>query len=100
MASFRQERSGIDRISLFESVYKDTLPVGEVKLTNDELVEKVQGPQSTVHSKDIKVLKALSRTTLLAIHAADEAIRQAGLGDLRKWRTGLISGTTVGGMDK
>jgi 3-oxoacyl-(acyl-carrier-protein) synthase len=100
MASFRQERTGIGRITLFESFYKDTLPVGEVKLSNVELAEKVHGPQSMVHSRGVKALKSLPRTALLAIHAADEAIRQSGLGDLRKWRTGLISGTTVGGMDK
>lgn len=101
MESFRQERSGIGRISLFETSYKDTLPVGEVKLSNAELAGKVHSPQSTVDGRKANAVTAsLPRTALLAIHAADEAIRQAGLGDLKKWRTGLISGTTVGGMDR
>ena len=36
---------------------------------------------------------------MLGIHAAREAVKNSGI-DLKKWRTGLISATTVGGMDK
>jgi 3-oxoacyl-[acyl-carrier-protein] synthase-1 len=36
---------------------------------------------------------------LLGIQAAREALADAGI-DLKRWRTGLISATTVGGMDK
>lgn len=85
--SFRSHTSGIGRMSLFESVYKDELPVGEVKLTNDQLAERID------------VQPVFTRTGLLGIYAAREAVKQAGV-DLKKWRTGLISATTVGGMDK
>ncbi|MBA4054242.1 MAG: beta-ketoacyl-[acyl-carrier-protein] synthase family protein, partial [Marivirga sp.] len=85
--SFRSHTSGIGKISIFESVYENELPVGEVKLTNEQL------------SKKLKIQSPLTRTGLLGIHAAREAVKHAGI-DLKKWRTGMISATTVGGMDK
>ena len=36
---------------------------------------------------------------MLGIHAAREAVSNAGI-DLTKWRSGLVSATTVGGMDR
>ncbi|MFZ6011540.1 MAG: beta-ketoacyl-[acyl-carrier-protein] synthase family protein [Bacteroidota bacterium] len=86
--SFRQERSGIGNISFFETVHKSTLPVGEVKLSNADLLQRT-GLQ-----------KNITRTALLGTHAALEAVKHAGIGDLNQWRTGLISATTVGGMDR
>jgi 3-oxoacyl-(acyl-carrier-protein) synthase len=87
MHSFRQHTSGIGDITLFDSVYRGVLPVGEVKLTNEALAQKLGLPIYT------------SRTALLALQAAREAVTHAGI-DLKKWRTGLISATTVGGMDR
>ena len=87
LKSFQDHASGIGRLSLFDSIYKDSLPVGEVKLSNDELADRLSKPTS------------ITRTALLAIHAARESVRSSGI-DVRKWRTGLISATTVGGMDK
>lgn len=84
--SFRNESSGIGKVTLFESVYQDTLPVGEVKMSNEELSRKLK-------------VEPLTRTALLGIHAAREAVANSGI-DLKKWRTGLISATTVGGMDR
>ncbi len=84
--SFRNESSGIGKVTLFESVYQDTLPVGEVKMSNEELSRKLK-------------VNPLARTALLGIHAAREAVGNSGI-DLKKWRTGLISATTVGGMDR
>jgi 3-oxoacyl-(acyl-carrier-protein) synthase len=86
--SFAQHRSGIGPITLFDTVHKGILPVGEVKLTNEELAEKV-GVKST-----------LTRTALLGIIAAREALKNSGLQSLKNFRVGLISATTVGGMDK
>lgn len=86
--SFRSEKSGIGPITLFESIHQGKLPVGEVKLSNQQLAERCG------------VSADIPRAALLAIHAAKEAISDARLRDLKKWRMGLISGTTVGGMDK
>jgi 3-oxoacyl-(acyl-carrier-protein) synthase len=86
--SFRSEKSGIGPITLFDSIHQGKLPVGEVKLSNQQLAERCN------------VSAEIPRAALLAIHAAKEAIDHSQLHDLKKWRIGLISGTTVGGMDK
>jgi 3-oxoacyl-(acyl-carrier-protein) synthase len=88
LASFQQQKSGIGDITLFESIHTGKLPVGEVKLTNEQLAERC------------KVSAEIPRAALLGIHAAAEAVKNSGIKSLGKWRTGLISGTTVGGMDK
>ena len=87
LQSFRNHTSGIGQITLFDSIYRDKLPVGEVKLSNELLGEK------------LAQRRHITRTALLGIHAAREAVANAGI-DLKRWRTGLISATTVGGMDK
>ena len=85
--SLKSESSGIGDITLFETSHSGKLPVGEVNISNKALAEK------------LSLRPYVTRTALLGIHAAREAVRNAGL-DIRKWRTGLISATTVGGMDK
>lgn len=85
--SFRHQRSGIGRLTLFDSVYADSLPVGQVPFTNFELAER------------LGVDRDWSRTTLLGLHAAREALTVSGILPT-EWRTGLISATTVGGMDR
>jgi 3-oxoacyl-(acyl-carrier-protein) synthase len=87
LRSFHTHTSGIGPLTLFDSIYSDVLPVGEVKLTNEAL------------SQTFSLSPTLTRTALLGITAAREATLDADI-DLKKWRTGLISGTTVGGMDK
>lgn len=86
--SFQHEVSGIGNITLFDSIYKNEFPVGEVKLSDYEL------------AVSINCKSDLTRTALLGIHAALDARRHAGIQSWDRWRTGLISATTVGGMDK
>jgi 3-oxoacyl-(acyl-carrier-protein) synthase len=74
-------------LTLFDSVHQGILPVGEVKMSNSMLAEKLSLPTNLI------------RTALLGIHAAREAVNNSGI-DIKKWRTGLLSATTVGGMDK
>lgn len=87
LESLRTSTAGIGPLTLFDSVHQGVLPVGEVKLSNAILAEKLS---LTTH---------LPRTAMLGIHAAREAVTNSSI-DLKKWRTGLISATTVGGMDK
>ena len=87
LKSFKNHSSGIGKVSLFDTIYKDTLPVGEVKIPNSQLADS------------LSVNSNLSRTALLGIHAAREAVAASRI-NVSKWRTGLISATTVGGMDK
>jgi 3-oxoacyl-[acyl-carrier-protein] synthase-1 len=86
LRAFQSKASGIDHISLLDTVHKGVLPVGEVKLSNEELSDRMRQ-------------KRITRTALLGIQAASEALTNASLGDLSKYKTGLISATTVGGMD-
>ena len=80
--------TGISFPRYLDTVHKDSLVAGEVKLSNESLAAKAG-------SKD----KQLSRTALLGMIAAREALEMADLGgDLPRF-IGLINGTSVGGMD-
>lgn len=81
--------SGLGGLSLFDSIYKDQIQVGEVKLTDKELEESLQ----------MDLNDNYTRTTLLGIYAAKQAVENASIEDINDCRTGLISSTSVGGMD-
>jgi 3-oxoacyl-[acyl-carrier-protein] synthase-1 len=87
LQSFRQSKSGISHITILPTIHAGTLPAGEIKLTNEQLAELAQLPPS------------VSRTGLLSIIAAREALNDADIPELNKWRVGFISANTVGGMD-
>ena len=77
--------SGIGKIKYLDTLHKDTFVVGEVKMSNAELVSKAG-------------VGNYNRTTLLAYLAIKEAMLNAGLTNLTDARTGLVSSTTVGGI--
>lgn len=85
--SLRNSRTGIARTTILPTVHADTLPTGEVKFTNEEL--------ATMAGLDASV----SRTGLLSMIAAREALNDAQIPNLDKLRVGFISANTVGGMD-
>jgi len=80
---------GINRLNDFPSKYVSEMPFGAVSLSNDALKQTLQINNDSV-----------SRTTLLATHALEDAIRDAGLSneELTSNHTALIGATTVGGM--
>ncbi|SKB86091.1 3-oxoacyl-[acyl-carrier-protein] synthase-1 [Sphingobacterium nematocida] len=88
--SLGKSQSGISRLDNFATIHRDHVLVGEIKLSNSELEDQI-GLQKG-HS--------VTRTGMLGILAAREAVGQARLqiGD-SSIRTGLISATSVGGMD-
>jgi len=90
--SLAREKSGLQPLSLFESKYKNRMPVGEVKAASSDLVERLR----------LNPTKTYSRTALLGMSAAREAFEDAGLNEreTKHLRIGLISGTSVGGMDR
>jgi 3-oxoacyl-(acyl-carrier-protein) synthase len=88
LRAFQQKTSGIGPITRLDTIHKNVLPVGEVKLSDSALAER------TAYRGGV------TRTALLGIHAAREAVAASGIGSLGRWRTGLISATTVGGMDR
>ncbi len=81
-------RAGMDMMKHFDSVHRQRLPVAEVKLSNDELAVLAGLP------------KFKSRTALLSLIAAKEALQHAGIENLTGLRSGFISANSVGGMDK
>ncbi|MGD0583289.1 MAG: beta-ketoacyl synthase N-terminal-like domain-containing protein, partial [Bacteroidales bacterium] len=89
-ASLTGEKSGIGKISLLDSRYKDEITAAEIKKPNENLKE-LAGIPSPVQ---------LSRTSLIGIIAARQALTDANIVDIEEFRTGLVSATTVGGMDR
>lgn len=88
LASLENESAGMGRMHYFDSLHRERLPVAEVKYSNDELAQ-IAGLPATK-----------SRTALLSMIAAKEAINNAGIEDISSLRTGFISANSVGGMDK
>jgi len=88
--SLIHENSGIIYSEHLHSVYKNEIPVGEVRLTDEELKELLQ----------LRNKLQNSRTTLLGMLAVSEALKNANILDINEFNTALISATTVGGMDK
>lgn len=87
-SSLIESRSGIGSISFLETRLKDEMPVAEIHASN-KILSEIAGPA------DISVK---SRTALLGIIAAKQAMSDAQINDINEFRTGLISATTVGGM--
>ncbi|RRJ90596.1 beta-ketoacyl-[acyl-carrier-protein] synthase family protein [Paenimyroides tangerinum] len=84
-----QKQIGISRLENFASKHVDEIKVGEIKLTNEQLIEQLQLPENNT----------FTRTALLGAFAAKQAVVNAGITDINAFKTGLISSTSVGGMD-
>lgn len=87
--SLLNSRSGIAPITILNTRHQADFVLGEVKMTDQDLREKVQ-VSSDRHA---------TRTTLLGLFAAQEALNQANYSSKDGIRTGLISATTVGGAN-
>lgn len=104
--ALKQGRHGIGKVTLFPTALD--VPVSEVKRSNEELKQMLSLPPQ----------RAVSRTALLGMLAAEEALKDSGLDTHLKnhqsrdkeksqhpsepqqpLRIGLISATSVGGMD-
>jgi 3-oxoacyl-[acyl-carrier-protein] synthase-1 len=88
LAAFGREEAGMGDITLVNTIHKGVLPVAEVKLDNEGL-----GNLAGISTK-------LSRTKMLSLIAAREAMNDAAIPNFADLRTGFISANTVGGMDK
>ena len=90
LTSLRNMQSGISRLDNFESKLRNQVMVGEIKRSNAQLAAQLGLPDG----------HAVTRTGLLGMFAAREAVKQARLDTQdNSIRTGLISSTSVGGMD-
>ncbi|RFN59576.1 beta-ketoacyl-[acyl-carrier-protein] synthase family protein [Marixanthomonas ophiurae] len=81
--------SGLGILKHIQTHHKNSIKVGEVGFTNTEIAAKLNLPEDNNYT----------RTALLGSLAAKEALEQAEINDISTYRTGLISATTVGGMD-
>ncbi len=92
LPNLMNSKSGIGDISHLDTIHKHSLPVGEVKHTNAELAELVGQKDET----------KFTRSALLGMIAAREAATIAGIYPKSpdNLRVGLVSATTVGGMDR
>jgi 3-oxoacyl-[acyl-carrier-protein] synthase-1 len=84
------EKSGIKPISILDTIHKNEFVLGEVKKSHSELITLA----------DVDPGKPWTRTALLGMIAARQAFLDAGLDKSGKYKTGLVSATTVGGMDR
>ena len=104
LQSLVEEKTGIGEMKYLQSSHHE-LPVGEVKLSNEQMKVMLGIPTDQL----------MSRTALLGMLAIQEALQNAGMGELaqkasasasvpvlasgKPLRIVLVSGTTVGGMD-
>ena len=86
--SLRRKQTGIATMRYLPSDHKE-LPVGEVKLSDDEM-KSLLGIESSVE---------VSRTALMGMLAVRQALDDAGYLPEGNDKVVLISGTTVAGMD-
>ena len=85
-ASLLEGRRGLDAPRYLRTVHTQ-LPLGEVKLSDDEMKRQL----------DIPLTRVVPRTSLLAMLSVNEALQEAG--NPGSGNAVFISGTTVGGMD-
>ena len=82
-------KSGLGTLKNIDSNHKNAIKVGEVSLTNSEIVKRL----------NLSEKNNFTRTALLGTLAAKEAMQQAKVSNYSDYKTGFISATTVGGMD-
>lgn len=87
LSSFEKGMAGMGEPAHLDTIHHE-LPVAEVKLSNAELAALAGVPNSA------------SRTALLSLIAAKEALDSAAIPDITALRTGFVSANTVGGMDR
>jgi 3-oxoacyl-[acyl-carrier-protein] synthase I len=88
LEALKNNQSGVESMHRLDSVHRNKIPVAEVGFSNDELA-KLTGLPNTK-----------SRTALLSLLAAKEAMDDAGIENINGIRTGFVSANSVGGMDK
>ncbi len=89
LAALLEERTGIGPIKLLETRHKGIIPVAEVPVDHAALGRSLAPAD----------MHGWTRTALLGLCAVREAVAHAGV-DPRGVRTGFVSATTAGGIDR
>ncbi|RZJ63176.1 MAG: beta-ketoacyl-[acyl-carrier-protein] synthase family protein [Flavobacterium sp.] len=84
-----QGKPAITTLENIETIHSNVIKVGEVKQTNHELAAQL----------GLAADNNYSRTAMLGAIAAKQAVENAGITNINECVTGLISSTSVGGMD-
>ena len=88
ITSLENDHAGMSDIIYLKTIHAKEIPAAEVKMNNDELALKAG------------LSNKISRTALLSMIAAKEALNDAAIENINELRTGFISANTVGGIDK
>ena len=82
-------KCGMSHLEMFPSKFANSLPVGEIKISTDTFKQKLNAHEPGV-----------TRTSLLALHALEEALADSKLTneEISAADTALIAANTVGGM--
>lgn len=81
--------NSMSRIQNLKTIHQDSLKFGEIKTTNEEFVELLNLPKDN----------NFCRSALIGMYALKETVASANIKNINDVRCGLISATTVGGMD-
>ena len=87
--SLINNQTGLTAIENIKTIHASTLKFGEIKKTNQQLIAELGIPTDN----------NFTRTALLGVFAAKQAVKNAGISSINEYKTGLISSTSVGGMD-
>lgn len=87
--SLISKKRGISDLENIQTRHASEIKVGEIKITNQQLQQILNLPEDNT----------FTRTGLLGAYAAKQAIENANITDVNDVRSGLISSTSVGGMD-
>ena len=88
LSALANGQAGMDEIAWLDTSHRHKLPVAEVKCSNARLAELAG------------IATPVSRTAMLSLIAAREALEKAAIPNLTNLRTGIVSANTVGGMDR
>ena len=87
--SLINSRKAITTVENIPTVHRDVMKVGEIKKSNGELAAEL----------GLDPNNNFSRTAMIGAIAAKQAVKNAGITNINEFKTGLVSATSVGGMD-
>ena len=95
LSALANGQAGMDEITWLDTAHRHKIPVAEVKCSNVRLAEL-----AGVSAESSPGASSVSRTAMLSLIAAREALEKAAIPGLKTLRTGIVSANTVGGMDR
>ncbi|MCR5850139.1 MAG: beta-ketoacyl-[acyl-carrier-protein] synthase family protein [Bacteroidaceae bacterium] len=95
LSSLQEQRTGIAPMRYLDSIHKGKLPVGEVKLSNEEMKGMLGLDENAIVSRTVLMGAIAIRQ---ALNLNDQTTKRPN-DSIKGKRIVVISGTTVGGMD-